>query len=336
MSDLQRRKQQSAGVFARRRHRAWHCGIGLSVIGLMLGQASAQSSESLQSWGETMDHALVKFLPKDPPGLTVEPVPVFSAYSNDFVGYKGPQAIARRYPTYVVHQTWFFDDPEHDRKVAAAEAESKAKQDAYPQKLEEFRRAHAADRAAAEQAYQIEHAQAKKRWDEYMAKVQELTKAGKIDQLNKLGDAPKYPGPFVYAPEEAFNQAYNAEQQELTQRARSFRRSVEIQIYTNRTPASSSGHHPKPIGTLAGRPLYREDEGNLGGGPEAEFHNLAILVGPADLEVSQPPSTAFAVKAIAVWALIATRPDTAAADEARVRKVLETVDYEGLAKLLMP
>ena len=64
----------------------------------------------LQSWGAAIGAALVKFLPKTAPGLTVEPEPVFSAFANETYVYKGAQSMVRKYPSYVVHQTWTFDD----------------------------------------------------------------------------------------------------------------------------------------------------------------------------------------------------------------------------------
>lgn len=42
------------------------------------------------------------------------------------------------------------------------------------------------------------------------------------------------------------------------------------------------------------------------------------------------------VKSIVVWAWIQSHPDTIKADEVAVRKVLESMDYDGLAKLIEP
>ncbi|HMK84537.1 MAG TPA: OmpH family outer membrane protein [Steroidobacteraceae bacterium] len=334
MSNPQLRNSHSALALPRR---VLYLGslVCIALACLAPARAGAEGGESpLMTWGNALGDKLVKLLPQPGHGLTAANETVFSAFSNDFVGYKGPRAIAQRYPTYVVHQTWIFDDPELERKTEALRAELKARQDAYPQKLEEFRQAHAADRQAAEQAYQRQHAEAQKQMAELQAKMQELIKEGKYDQLGKLGDAPKGLGPFVYPPEEAFHDAYDAKSRELDQDVRNPpHRVVTFEIDTNRTPVSTTGRHAQPAGTLAGHPLFVEHP-NYGSG--RVWVNLGVLVGPPDLEVSQPPSTPWAVKAITLWADLVTHEDTRAADEARVRQVLESVDYQGLARLITP
>ncbi|HMK86853.1 MAG TPA: hypothetical protein VK437_12920 [Steroidobacteraceae bacterium] len=310
----------------------------MALTAAAFARARAQGNEALQSWGEATGAALIRLLPKAGPGLSATPAPVLSAFANDGYGYKGPQPIVHRYPTYRVSQEWTFDDPELDQKIAAVRAQAKAEQDEYPRKLEEFRRAHAADRQAAEQAYQVEHAKAEQEMAARTAKLNELIKEGKYSEVGKLGDPPQNLGPFVYAPERAFQDAADARSKDLDQRARaleSSRRAVEFWIYTNRTPESTQGRHPTAAGTLAGHPLFRETNPRLNT-PSSELLNLGVLVGSPDVEVAQAPSTALAVKAISVWAFLRTRPETAAADEARVRKILESGDYPGLAKLIAP
>ena len=327
----------SGAGFSRRLRSDGFAAIALVSLGLAFGGAYAQSDNSaLVSWGDTIGHRLLELLPKPASGLTAANETVFSAFSYNFIGYKGPKAIAERYPTYVVHQAWVFDEPELERRLATLRADNKARQDEFPRKLEEFQRTHAADKQAAEQAYQQEHAQAVKDMNARMAKMNELIKEGKYAEIGKLGDAPPNMGPFIYKPEQAFVEANEADLRDRDQRLRQLEgthRRVEFWIYTNRTPLSSPGRRPKPAGTLAGHPLFREDQGRLTGS-ELQYVNLGVLVGPPDVEVSQPPGTPYAVKAIAVWGMLITRDDVAAGDEERVRRILEAVDYPGLTKLL--
>jgi hypothetical protein len=43
-----------------------------------------------------------------------------------------------------------------------------------------------------------------------------------------------------------------------------------------------------------------------------------------------------AVRSIVVWAWIESRPDTTQTDEAAARKVLQSINYDGLSKLIEP
>jgi len=172
------------------------------------------------------------------------------------------------------------------------------------------------------------------------AKIQDFIKEGKYEELSKLGDPPKNLGPFVYPPEKAFTDAYNAEQKDRDDQARALeskRRSVEFAIYANRTPtATAPKFHPKPTAILAGHPLWRQDEGKING-PTTLFLDLAVSLGPPKFEMPQVliAHKELAVKTIVVWAFLQTRDDTTAADEAVVRKIMEFIDYQGLAKLIV-
>ena len=66
--------------------------------------------------------------------------------------------------------------------------------------------------------------------------------------------------------------------------------------------------------------------------------HLAVFLGPPGYENPKIRigHREFAVKTIVVWAWIESHPNTVKADEAAVRKVLESMDYDGLAKLIEP
>jgi hypothetical protein len=66
--------------------------------------------------------------------------------------------------------------------------------------------------------------------------------------------------------------------------------------------------------------------------------DLAVFVGPAGYQNPKVKigTRQFAAKSIAVWAWIQSRPDTIQADKAAAKRVLESVDYNGLARLVEP
>lgn len=334
------------------RHRSSHAGwtavlvIG-SAIALAAGyRVAAQSDDALQKWGAATGEALTKCLPDAARwGLTVDPYPPFSAFANETYVYKGAQSMVRKYPSYVVHQTWNFNDPGLEREEADLKRERDALQAAFPEQLEDFRRAHAADRQAAEQAYQAEHQKAEQQLAARAKHLQDLANQGKFQEMAQLGEKMGEPspalGPFEYPPEQALLDGYRGEQKKLDERARALanrHRTVNFAIYANRTPtATAPKFHPKPAGTLAGHPLWRQDEGQF----EKDGHwyrDLAVGVGPPDFRMPQVPigHKELAIKTIVVWAFIESRPDSVAADEAVVRNVLETIDYAALAGLIAP
>jgi len=66
--------------------------------------------------------------------------------------------------------------------------------------------------------------------------------------------------------------------------------------------------------------------------------DLAVFVGPPGYENPKVKigHRELTTKSIVVWAWIESRPDTIQADEAAARKVLESINYDGLAKLIAP
>ncbi len=66
--------------------------------------------------------------------------------------------------------------------------------------------------------------------------------------------------------------------------------------------------------------------------------DLAVFLGPPGYENPKVKigHRELAVKSIVVWAWIESRPDMIQADEAAAKRVLESVDYNGLAKLIEP
>lgn len=200
-----------------------------------------------------------------------------------------------------------------------------------------FVKAHGAEMKAAETAR--------------LAEMQKLSKEGadlftqgKTQQGQAVLEKLQKPGPFVYPPYQQLTESLNKRQNELADRERHLenrRRKVSFQIHTNLTPATTAPvfFTMKPAGALAGHPFYHQVRGNTNmGGWIETMVDLAVLLAPPGYENPKVKigNRQLAVKSIAVWAWIESRPDTIQADEAAARKVLESVNYDGLSKLIEP
>ena len=322
------------------------CALALGA----LRPASAETVEEMQRWGEQLGAELSRYLPStDLPGLTLEPTPLFSAFANETYDYKGAQSMVRKYPSYVVHRTWIFSDPELERQEAQLERDKNEQRESFDKALAEFERVHGAERKAAEEAYRAQQAKETQEYEarvkQFTAQFEELMKEGKYQAAAALGDkmAPpgEHVGAFVYPPLKALTDAYDREQKTLDERARALgsrRRTVDIYIYANRTPtATAPKFHPKPAGTLAGHPLWRQDEGEYNN-PGQHFLDLAVALGPPDFRMPQVliGHKELAVKVITVWVFLQSINSVVREDEETMRKVLETINYDGLAKLITP
>jgi hypothetical protein len=308
----------------------------LAVTTLLLANpAPAQDEQAMSHWGQTTGGALVHFLPNAAPwGLSPDTSPIFSAFANETYDYKGANSMVRKYPSYVVHQTWWFDDAELSRQTADLQKQEEAFKQEQARLLEEFQRVHGAEMKAVEKAHLTEN--------EALAKNgADLAKQGKYDEAQAVMQKIT---PFHYAPLDSLTQSLNQRQQAMTDREQALagrRRQVNFRIYTNRTPSTTAPKYaPKPAGTLVGHPFFRQDEGNMkmGGDRLESLMDLAVFLGPPGYENPRVKigHKELAIKCIVVWAWIEARPDTVKADEATARKVLEKIDYEGLAKLIEP
>ena len=309
----------------------------LAVAALLLtNSAAAQDADAMSRWGQTTGDALIRFLPNATPwGMTVDRDPIFSAFANETYDYKGANSLVRKYPSYVVHQTWWFDDAGLAQQTADLEKEKAALKQEVETAGEEFYRVHGAELKAFQKTRLAE-------METLSKQVADLTQQGKSEQaqavLKKIEELPA-----VYPPYQALMSSLDKRQQELTDRERTLtnrRRQVNFRIYTNRTPLTTAPKYaPKPAGALAGHPFYRQDEGTLKAGDgDTSLVDLAVYVGPTGWENPRVKigQKELAVKCIVVWAWIESHPDTIKADEAAVKKVLESIDYNGLAKLIEP
>lgn len=299
-----------------------HALLTLAIASAILAApAVAQDQDAMMRWGEATLDKLERFLPNARPlGFTPElpnTASDFKAFAND---------TPHRYPALVTHKTWYFPDPQLYHDIDQVEKDKAAFREQENAATEEFWRAHGDEMKALEKAHNAELNAATKQ-------AQVLFQQGKYEEGKAVIQKVK---PVSYAPWEALNASLTKKQDELYDREKdllSRRRTVSFRIYTNRTPTTTAYAYPtKPVGTLVGRTLYRQVQANN------PWVNLAIFLGPANfqnarvkLEERQPQ-----VKCIVVWAWIFSHPDTLAADEEAAKKVLATIDYNGLSKLIEP
>ncbi len=305
---------------------------------LLVHSAAAQDEEAWNRWGKTMGDTLVRFLPNASRwGMSVDPYPPFSAFATETYAYKGADSIVHKYPSYIVHQTWWFDDAELSRQTADLEKEKEAAKQEFEKASEEFYKVHGEEMKALEKAHLAE-------MNALATQIGDLARQGKYDESQAVVKKLEKLGPFVYPPLQALTESYDKHQKDIADRERQLsnrKRQVSFQIHTNRTPVTTAPKFVsmKPAGTLAGHPFYRQDEGNSKAGDwDASLVYLAVFLGPPGYENPKVRigHREFAVKSIVVWAWIQSHPKTIKADEAAVRKVLEAMDYNGLAKLTEP
>jgi hypothetical protein len=310
----------------------------VAVGALLLGSsATAQDGEALSRWGQKTGDALVHFLPvATKSGMSVDPYPLFSAFANETYDYKGANSLVRRYPSYIVHQTWWFDDAELSRQLADLKNEKDVLKQETDKAIEEFSRVHGAELKVFQTAHLAE-------LDALAKQFADLSRQGKYDEAQAVTKKLETLGSAVYPPYQALTASIDRRQQEIADRERALasrRRSVSFQIHTNRTPTTTAPKFaPKVTGTLAGHPFYRQDDGNRkAADSDASFVYLAVFLGPAGYQNPQVKigHKDLAVKSIVVWAWIESHPDHVQADEGAARKVLESMDYDGLAKLIEP
>lgn len=117
-------------------------------------------------------------------------------------------------------------------------------------------------------------------------------------------------------------------------------RTLSIRIHGNESLDDTlyrTGKQRQASGTIKGHTVYRAtDKTGPPGKPPVVF--LAIYLGPEGFRnpAVEVPSLAAGPKCISVLAELHPRADTLQADEAVARKMLEAIDYDGLAKLIEP
>jgi len=326
--------------------------FSVAAISLLLAlSATSQEQDAMMHWGEATVEKLAGFLPNATPwGFTADssnPAPDFKGFAND---------VPHRYIALTTNKTWYFDDPELSKQLDQVHNEKDALKRETDTTLSEFMRVHGDEMEKLQKEHlatmeAASHAQATE-ITALSKQAQELFQQGKSQEaqavLSKISAITQSNQnkltPFHYEPLEQMNASFQKRQDDLTERERellSRRRSVEFTIFTNRTPSNAAFGIPvKPIGVVAGRTLYLQDRGlmTMGGSHRHAFVNLIVYLGPENLQNPhvQLGQSELKVKSIVVAGWIESRAETLEADEATVKKVLATIDFNRLSALIEP
>jgi hypothetical protein len=288
---------------------------------LLLSPAAAQEQAAESRWIEETGERLARFLPDaTPEGLTPE----------QYIFKGGANGTPHKYICVLAHRYWKFDDAELSRQLEENSNQEKALNKEMEDTAGKFMKEHAAEIEAN-----------KKRVQALQDQYGDLMKAGKYDQSKALME--KIAELQHQTPLTAVMDSFEKRSEEIAARKKHLSgqwRNVNFRFGTNRTLAASlPNFHLQSSGTLAGRPLYREEKiDRLTSDRVLNTVGLAIFLGPPGYQ--NPPvklgQSELAVKCIFVWAWIESRSDTVKADEAIARRILEKVDYKGLSKLIEP
>jgi hypothetical protein len=265
--------------------------------------------DATQQWGETITGKMAQFLPQPVPGLIAhEP---WNASGSNEVEKTWADAVQNwKYLHPRAEQAWWFDDPDLAQKIAAAQKE------------------------------QVDlRQQAQKDAPSLAEQTKTLQK-----QMNDLLEQKKYTEASAVADKiQGLSAGSEAKSKELDDRITNLQsrgRTLRIEIHGNESLDATlyrTRKQRQPSGNIKGHTVYRatDPHGGAGGAP-AVF--LAIYLGPEGFSnpAVEVPSLAAGPKCISVMAWLQPRADTLQADEAVARKMLEAIDYDGLAKLIEP
>jgi len=270
-----------------------------------------------------------------PQDMTVDPYPLASSAADETYVYKGADSLVYEYPSYQVQQDWWYNDPQLDLEMAQLEKDKVSHKQEVETAADEFEKEHGAERKAYEDARRAEA-------DRLSKQVAELANQGKINEVQPLIEKLEKASNNVYPPFQALMDSLNKKGQELDERGRTLesrRRKVTFVIHTNRTPSTTApALHPLPAGNLAGHPFFRQTPEILNGAVTHTLVRIAVSLAPPGYVNPKVKigHRILVTRSIVVWAWIESRPEMIAADEAAARKVLESMDYNGLAKLIEP
>lgn len=275
------------------------------AVGIVLLTSSGFAQEDpMVQWGKATTEKISHFLPQ-PAARFIPHEPGKPNGKNDIETSFGNMDLNFKYLIPRAEQTWWYDDPDLAKQIAATEKEKANLEQSQQQNSQ----SQAADIGALQKQYNDLLRQNK------MTEAHAV--AAKIEQ--------------VTAGDEAKSQALDDRLSKLHSRARSLR----IQIIGNETLAINAGYHLAPSGSLAGRPLYRGTAKS--NGPDSQTVYLLVYAGPAGFQ--NPPvngASIVGLKCFVVMADLESRANTVQADEAAAKQLLASIDYNGLTKLITP
>jgi hypothetical protein len=265
--------------------------------------------DAINEWGETTTGKMARFLPKPVPGLIAHE-PWSTSESNKVEKTWGDAVQNWKYLHPRAEQAWWFDDPDLAQKIAAAQKE------------------------------QADFQQQERK--DMKSRIPELQTMQK--RLADLLQQKKYTEASAVADKiQSLSAGSDAKVKELDDRIRKLRergRTLRIEIHGNESLADTpyrTSMQRQPSVTIKGHTVYRAADKTLGT-PDAPEVFLAVYLGPEGFRnpAVDVPSLAAGPKCISVMVILQARADTLRADEAVARKMLEAIDYDGLAKLIEP
>ena len=327
------------------------------VATLAVGCAHAQE-ERLPEWAQKADvlaEKLKPFVPEPVAGL-IDHMPWESEGSGT---QSGSAAVCTEvnpvcfvYVEYYAGRVWHFDDPALAKQVEDTQKEADALLERQKKFLE------SPEGAEAKEASERNQEALGKASDKYSAEMEKLVEkfsdpnlsdnerqrlGAQIKELQrKMQQAQKaQQATQAQAPQSAFMEEakkLDKRMADLKARARNLR--FELRGNSIEGPLWCFGMSGKPVrsGTLKGHTLYRWAE-HVASYEHPERVCLAVYLGAEGFknpiikrgEVVRPE-----LKTILVMAEVESFPQSAKADEAAARQILEKVHYDGLAKLLQP
>jgi hypothetical protein len=294
----------------------------LAAAGLLfLNIAVAQDPAAQAQWIDATGEKLARFLPDaTAAGFTPEQY-IFKGAANDS---------PHKYMCILAHGYWTFDDAELTRQIEENRQQYESLKEELLDSTKKFDEDHKSEIDATKKQIQVLESQ-----------YGQLMKQGQYKEGQELAD--KIGNFRTHEPELEFLHSFDKRTEQIEERriylSGRWRR-VNFRLGTNRTLTTAiPGFHLQPSGTLAGRPLYREQKfDRMTPDKVLATVGLAIYLGPVGYQNPRVKlgESELAVKCIFVRAWIESRPDTVQADEAAVRRILEKVDYDGLSKLIEP
>jgi len=292
--------------------------VRAAVITALCSLSIAPQGRPQSEWGQTTAETLSHFLPGAIPPLVAGMKGDPGTYNKPDLSYgwgEGFTGGSFGYMPASTQQHWRFDEPELIEQAEAAKQKSQAEM---------------ARQMAAAQESQKMHAQEILQLQQQLA---DLARQGKYKEMQAVSDkmgALMMPGGGISDPKD----------QDPLRRARSL--TVVITANESRLPSTgflggnTPGNLMKPAGTIKGHTLYhfyndRQDYGAL-----SAYTVLAVFLGPEQFHENfggkRPVINQ--IKCISVRVNVESRPDTTRADEQTARQFLESIDFDGLSKLI--
>ncbi len=290
--------------------RSFRCTVTL-LLALAANPALAQPA-TWESWGGRMASQIAKFMPEPVAGLVDRhPWEAGQGPGRTWTGSGCTDGSCPYFPLQVGRE-WRLADPDLVKEVQALEHQAPAR------KLEDVQE-----------------------------RMEALVRQGKYDEARKLAEsmgnieaevAAADPSLQGQQDQEKVAKRLETEGDRASRLKEDRTRTLRFRIGVNLTPfVLQEGANTKPVGSIKGHALHREPKTFTS--PGRAGATLSVHLGPPgfrNVPGHAGPLMRGVVKGILAEATTVSTRDHAQADEALARRMLERVDFAGLAKLLQP